>query len=222
MFTKNYIHRNSACPQRKIPWMSRRPFFSFFSPLFSVFFLFLFLSFFEKHVKVRYRQQRVCDADAQEDFYPSGPADARTGTCRRTPQLLGVGARALPKVWPHVAQVKEHWVTAARICGVPLRWPSQRPPMFAPSWIPLCRSTHRGGSSGCRELELFPFAYSVSLWICHLNIVPNMHCWLTPNRKASPDKATCCAPAVSHRRAGRKKQVIKGQVNWGDNSLDTV
>ena len=167
--------------------MTRRPFFSFFS-LFSVFFSFsFFLSFFEKQVNVRYRQQRACDADAQEH-----PARAAPGT-----PALGVGARGLCVAWPRVAPVGERWVPGS---AGPLRSArAGRRPNPAPH-------KHRpGGAVAARGWRGFPFACSVSLWICRLAIAPSARGRLAPNR------ATHCAPALSDGRAGRKKQVVKGQ-----------
>lgn len=195
--------------------MSRRPFFFLFFPLFSVFFFLflLFVSFFEKHVKIRYREQRACDTDAQEGSCPpapSSPGGARAGTCRGTRGhwVRGRGVSAqFGRAWRRPVSAGD----SSGVCGVPLRPPSPSPPALAPGRTPLRESTHRGERSGWPEPEvvlLCTFRLSVALSSLHRtqHALPG-----NSNRTATPNKATRCAPALSHRRAGRKKQVTKGQ-----------
>lgn len=63
---------------------------------------------------------------------------------------------------------------------------------------------------GAQSWSWFPFAYSVSLWVCPLDIRPDTCCWLTPNRKSTPGKLLD-GPALSHGRVGGKEQVIRGR-----------
>lgn len=66
MFTKNYLHRNSACPQRKNPLnVTETIFFLFFHSFFFFFLFFVCVSFFEKHVPIRYRQRLALPVSRQ-------------------------------------------------------------------------------------------------------------------------------------------------------------
>lgn len=162
-------------------------FFPFFYPtLFCCCLWFFFPSFcsflafvFEKHVKERYGQQRASHASAR-------PA-------------LGLG---LVPVCSHVLQ--ECSPCTAQGLWVPL-WDLPEPASARSRPNPAPHSTCPAGDSTCPELELLPFAYSPSLWICRLAVC-TQHSLLSLKGKATPTEATRCVPALAHRRPGRKTQ----------------
>lgn len=202
MFTKNYIHRNSACPQRKIPWMSWRLFFPFSHSFLFCFFFYFSFSFFEKHVKVRYRAEGSW-CQCLGILLPCQPR-----------ALCGLSCPTVTGCWG------EHWVkppgsTMSLCCDLP-REPLCRHPAESCSQQPPPRR-----SSGCPELELVPLC----IFRLSVGLSPRHQTWhmllVDSKQKIHPWEAAGWPCSVSW-ESWREKASDKETVSRGDNNLDTI